>query len=194
MQLPLPPRTAASYEDSVSPHESDSVDEAALDSDFFCKVDELWHEAGYGSLDPSFDGRLHRLPIMSRCSVYEPALNTWRFFADLETCRFLATSLQWELSSGLVVIHCGARTCLLFRSQAAPEPMEPSEAMQMLVDKPASAICLVVQPTKGGHEVAHLELRQALGSRERQTRQRNVLDKLLRALIASYDVAFWRPE
>lgn len=194
VQLPLPPRTAASYEDSVSPHESDSVDEAALDSDFFCKMDELWHEAGYGSLDPSFDGRLHRLPIMSRCSVYEPALNTWRFFADLETCRFLATSLQWELSSGLVVIHCGARTCLLFRSQAAPEPMEPSEAMQMLVDKPASTICLVVQTTEGGHEVAHLELRQALGSRERQTRQRNVLDKLLRALIASYDVAFWRPE
>lgn len=203
VQLPqLPQRTAADYEDSVrshhstaSLHETESVDEElSTDADFFCRLDQLWANAGYGALDSLFNGRLHRLPIMSRCSVYEPALGTWRFFGDLETFRFLASALEWELHNGIVVVQCGTKTCLLFRSKADPEPLTPNEAMTMLVDKPAS-ICLVVSETESGtQQVAHLELQQALGSRAKQTRQRNVLDKLLRALIASYDVAFWRPE
>lgn len=193
----LAPRTAADYEDSCSHRSTASLTESAVpstDPDFFGKLDELWQNPGYGSMDPLFEGRLHRLPIMSRCSVYEPALQTWRFFGDLETFRFLARSLEWELPTGIVVLHCGAKTCLVFRSTADPEPLEPHEAMKMLADKPATSICLVVAPSADGHEVAHLELQQAVGSRARQTKQRNVLDKLLRALIASYDVAFWRPE
>jgi hypothetical protein len=197
----LPQRTVADYEDSVygqstaTGHETESLDEAcSTEPDFFCSMEKLWANAGYGALDAHFDGRLHRLPIMSRCSVYEPALGTWRFFGDLDTFRFLASALEWELHAGIVVVHCGAKTCLLFRNKADPVPLAPSEAMTMLAEKPAS-ICLVVSATESGsHEVAHLELQQAIGSRGKQTRQRNVLDKLLRALIGSYDVAFWRPE
>ena len=198
----LPQRTAADYEDSIhsldmtaSVHDAESAEEVvSTDSDFFCRVDQLWANAGYGVLDSRFDGRLHRLPIMSRCSVYEPAMGAWRFFGDVDTFRFLAAELEWELHGGIVVLQCRARSCLLFRSKADPMELAPTEAMELLVEKTAS-ICLVVSATEsGGHEVAHLELQQGLGNRAKQTRQRNVLDKLLRALIASYDVAFWRPE
>jgi len=196
-----PLRTAADYEDSPRSTASRPATDvggteggSSEDEDFYGRLDVLWQCVGYGELHGRFHGRLHRLPIMSRCSVFEPALGTWRFFGDLDTLRYLATSLQWELPSGIVVLHGGARTCLVFRSGADAEPVEPSVALKLLAERAQASICLVVAPVADGFEVAHLEMQQACSDRRAQARQRGVLDRLLRALISKYDVAFWRPE
>ncbi len=162
---------------------------------FFGKLDQLWHTAGHGDIDEGIVGRLHRLPIMSRANIYEAAVGTWRFFGDLPTMQLLAEELQWELSSGIVVLHSGARTCLCFRPGQDVESLEPREAVKLSVAGAGACLCMVVAPAVEGHfEVAHLELQHALSDKRTLLRQRAALDKMLRILISNYDVAFWRPD
>ena len=195
----LPERTAADYEDSprsTSASGREEVHSATTSEveEFFVRLDALWSSAGFGELEPDFNGRLHRLPLMSRCTVYEPASGTWRCWGDLASLQYLATSLEWELPSGIVVFHGGARSCVLFRSAADAEPLEPRDALRLLVERAGACLCLVVNTTESLFEVAHLELERAIGDRRQQARQRGLLDKLLRALIGRFDVAFWRTE
>ena len=81
----------------------------------------------------------------------------------------------------------------MFRSAADAEPLEPRDAVRLLVERAGACLCLVVN-TRQSFEVAHLELERAIGDRRQQARQRGLLDKLLRALIGRFDVAFWRTE
>ena len=195
----LPERTAAEYEDSprsTSASGREEVHSASSSSDFeefFVKLDKLWSSAGFGELESEYAGRLHRLPLMSRCTVFEPASGTWRCWGDLESLRYLATTLEWELPAGIVVFHGRARTCVLFKSAADAEPLDPRDALKLLVERAGACLCLVVN-TAESFEVAHLELERAVGDRRQQARQRGILDKLLRALIGRFDVAFWRNE
>ena len=197
------PRTGADYEDSprsmtatqpLTPAAaSEDLCESA-DEGFFGKVDLLWHAPGHGELGEGVLGRLHRLPIMSRASIYEAALGTWRFFGDVVTMQFLAEQLQWELSSGIIVLHSGAKTCLCFRHGQEVESLEPQEAVKLAVANAGACLCLVVATAEGGLEEGHLEVQQTFGDKRTLLRQRAALDKMLRALISNYDVAFWRPE
>lgn len=97
--VPAPRRVAADYEDSprsssteLQTSESSLAGCSALcDEDaFYRKLALLWTSYGYGDLEAGCRGRLHHLPIMSRCSIYEPAEGVWRSFADLQTFTFLA--------------------------------------------------------------------------------------------------------
>ena len=103
-------------------------------------------------------------------------------------------SLQWELPFGIFAFHSAARNCLLFRCDAEPLQLTPTEALRMLEGKPAGAMCFVLAAAPEGIEVAHLELEGAVGDRSSQRRQRTYLDRILRALISKYDVAFWKTE
>ena len=181
-----PERTAADYEDSLlstsAEIEESEHDAPSEDDEFFSKLERLWQSVGYGQLDAdNSEGRLHRLPIMSRCTVFEPCSGTWRFWGDLATLSYLSDSLQWEIPCGLIVLHQDAKSCLLFRAGADPEPLCPEAALRLLVDKGTACLCLVISPAAEGCEVAHLEMK---GDRRSQTRQRGCLDKLLRSLIS----------
>lgn len=97
--VPAPRRIAADYEDSprsstteLQTTQSSLAECSALSDEdaFYGKLALLWTSSGYGDLEAEWRGRLHRLPIMSRCSIYEPAEGVWRSFADLQTFTFLA--------------------------------------------------------------------------------------------------------
>lgn len=204
-------RAAADYEDSprgsaastgsgppaTSASTSSTDCEAPSGDEFFGKLDALWEQSsGYGELAPELSGRLHRLPLMSRCCVFDQPTCSWRFFGDLSTFQALASAMEWDLPAGVVVLHGGERACLLFRSGQDAEPLPPEEALGLLLAKRSAALCLVIMPSgrvDEGFDVSHLELRPATMDRRSQVRARNCLDKMLRALISKNDVAFWRP-
>jgi hypothetical protein len=168
---------------------SDAASTAA--SSTFEALDKMRSGSGVCPLDEEHHGRLHHLPLMSRCHVWDHDLNGWRWFGrGLQIFRDIADDLQWERTHGLVIFNLSERACLHFNPH--PEAIEPAEALAHLRRHVKTSLGLVLGANDdGSFDVAHIEVTPT-GCRRTQTRQRAALDRILRGLISRHDVAFWQ--
>lgn len=159
-------------------------------------------KGGLQALGGHVGGRLHRLPLMTRCYIWDFDIGWVWFGAVSSTFQAMADDLQCERRRGLVVFRVGGGGggggCERFVSGRCPEPMRPEAALELLQSHPHSTLGLVlakgrIEDDQGclDVEVCHLEV-SPLASRKTLSRQRASLDRILRCLITKHDVAFWR--
>jgi hypothetical protein len=166
-----------------------------------------------GSTNPP--GRLHLLPCMSRCWLWNAS---WRRFGS-QLQDWIAVVDHAGADDGVCLVDCCTnqarlwnstrgqrfmlRSCTQYPISAVcaqthfflpgqqPKMLELQDALAQLPDF-SLAVVLLPELNAGGEKCcfAHLEPSPA-GSKAEQAARRQLLDRLLRSIVSLFDVSFW---